>query len=407
MVAALYGCLGVWATPGLTPAAEAEVGVKLDFAHQVVPILKQHCAECHAGDKAEGGFSINSRELVLDADVVVVGDSDESHLWELITTDDEDFQMPPSGKPRVPAESAAVLRRWINQGLPWTPGFSFVEDAYEPPLSPRRVSLPPAIDGDAHPIDRLLAVALAAGDGDLPGPIDDATFYRRASLDLVGLLPPPAKVARFVEDASPTKRERLVDELLHDREAYAQHWLSFWNDLLRNDYEGTGYIDGGRRSIGGWLYGSLLENKPYDQFVRELVAPTEASAGFINGIKWRGAVNASQVREIQFAQNVGQVFLGINLKCASCHDSFIDRWTLEETYGLAAIFAERELEIHRCDKPTGELAESGWLFPELGEVDASLPKPQRLERLADLMTHEQNGRFSRTIVNRLWMQLMG
>ncbi len=70
--------------------------------------------------------------------------------------------------------------------------------------------------------------------------------------------------------------------------------------------------------------------------------------------------------EIQFAQSVAQSFLGINLKCASCHDSFIDRWKLSEAYSLAAVYASEPLEIHRCDKPTGEQAEPAWLFPELG-----------------------------------------
>ena len=98
----------------------------------------------------------------------------------------------------------------------------------------------------------------------------------------------------------------------------------FWNDLLRNDYTGTGFITGGRRQITGWLHQSLVENKPFDQFVRELIAPTDESRGFIDGIVWRGTVNASQTVPIQFAQNVGQTFLGINLKCASCHDSFVE-----------------------------------------------------------------------------------
>ena len=86
--------------------------------------------------------------------------------------------------------------------------------------------------------------------------------------------------------------------------------------MLRNDYAGTGYIDGGRKQITGWLYRALIENMPYDRFVRELISPSSESEGFINGIKWRGRVNASQVREIQFSQNVSQVFFGINMKCA-------------------------------------------------------------------------------------------
>src|SRR5690606_14688331 len=133
-----------------------------------------------------------------------------------------------------------------------------------------------------------------------------------------------------------------------------------------------------------------------------LAPPTAESRGFIDGIQWRGAVNASQVREVQFSQSISQTFLGLNMKCASCHDSFVDRWKLDEAYGLAAIYAERPLEIARCDKPTGRMAKPGWIFPELGEVDAAAPQPERLKQLAALMTHPDNGRFTRTIVNRLW-----
>jgi hypothetical protein len=220
-------------------------------------------------------------------------------------------------------------------------------------------------------------------------------------------LPAPAEQQAFLADPRPDRRARLVRALLADRRAYAEHWLTFWNDLLRNDYRGTGYIDGGRKQITAWLYRSLLDDKPYDQFVRELISPGPDSEGFINGIKWRGRVNASQVREVQFAQNVSQVFFGVNLKCASCHDSFIDTWKLTDAYGLAAIIAEKPLEIHRCDKPTGKLAKPRFLFPELGSIDPTLPRARRLEQLARLVTHPKNGRFARTIVNRLWQRLMG
>ncbi len=142
--------------------------------------------------------------------------------------------------------------------------------------------------------------------------------------------------------------------------------------------------------------------------MRELIAPpSDESRGFIDGIKWRGDVSAGQTVEIQFAQSVSQSFLGINMKCASCHDSFIDRWKLSEAYGLAAIYSTRQLEISRCDKPIGEQAVASWLFPEIGQVDAKAAQPERLKQLAALMTHPQNGRTTRTIVNRLWQRMMG
>ncbi|MBM81307.1 MAG: hypothetical protein CMJ78_12050 [Planctomycetaceae bacterium] len=380
----------------------------IDFAHEIGPILKQHCVECHGADKAKGGFSLNTRALFLENDAAVSGKSAKSLFLKLIQETDPEMQMPPKGKPRVPAKKIALLKKWVDAGMPWEPGFSFGKNGWEPPLKPRVVELPQARNGREHPIDRILDADLAEHKKPTPPLVSDAAFLRRASLDAVGLLPSPSELQQFVDDTSADKREKLIDKYLADDIAYADHWLTVWNDLLRNDYTGTGFITKGRTQITTWLYAALRENKPYDQFVRELIAPPSSdSAGFINGIKWRGEVNSSQTLEIQFAQNVSQVFLGINMKCASCHDSFIDRWKLEEAYNLAAIYADKPLELNRCDKPIGVMATPKWMFPKIGQVDPKAPKTERLKQLADLMTHKENGRFTRTVVNRIWHRLMG
>lgn len=404
----LLGVL-MWQTLSLdlSRAAESEI----DFDHQIVPIVRKHCASCHAGAKKQGGLSFNTRADLLaggeSGPVVVPGKSQASELHKRITTADADLRMPPEG-PRVSQEEVKLLDRWIDTGLPWTAGFSFQRAAYEPPLRPRQVTLPLAQNGREHPLDRILDAYLSEHQLARPEAIDDAAFLRRASLDLVGLLPEPERLEAFLNDTAGNKRAKLVASLLADDMAYAEHWLTFWNDLLRNDYAGTGFITGGRKQISRWLYGSLVTNKPYDQFVRELVAPpSDESRGFGDGIRWRGEVSAGQSVEIQFAQSVGQVFLGINLKCASCHDSFIDRWKLTDAYSLAAIYSSRPLEIHRCDKPIGEQAAPAWLFPELGQIEAKAPPADRLNQLARLLTSPDNGRLARTIVNRLWHRLMG
>ncbi len=391
----------------LATAAQAAV----DFAHEVVPVLREHCAECHAGDKKKGGFSFNDREALMaggeNGKVVVAGKSAESRLLELVHSTDPDEQMPPKGN-RLAAEKVAVLKAWIDEGVKWQEGFAFKKPAYEPPLEPRRVVLPTAVDGRTNGVDRILDAYLAEKKVARPKRASDAVFMRRVSLDLVGLLPTELELAAFTGDASAEKRGRLIESLLARDVDYAEHWLTFWNDLLRNDYGGTGFITGGRKQISNWLYQALVSNKPFDQFVRELIAPpNDESRGFIDGIKWRGEVSAGQTVEIQFAQSVSQSFLGINMKCASCHDSFIDRWKLSEAYGLAAIYSSRPLEIHRCDKPIGQQAVAAWLFPEIGQVDAKAAQPERLKQLAALMTHPKNGRVPRTMVNRLWHRLMG
>lgn len=227
-------------------------------------------------------------------------------------------------------------------------------------------------------------------------------------MDVIGLLPNPEEVETFVADRSPNKRDRMIDSLLNREDDYAQHWLSFWNDLLRNAYSGPGYITGGRSQITEWLYSALRENKPYDQMVRELVSPpTPASEGFIGGIQWRGEVNASQTTQMQAAQNVSQALLGLNLKCASCHDSFVSNLTLKQAYSFAAVFSDSILEIERCEVPTGDVAEPGFIYRELGEIDGSLPTTERLAQLADILVDQRDGRLYRTISNRIWARLMG
>ncbi len=401
---ATMAILAVVAAASSVTADEAKPTV--DFAHDVVPILKEHCFECHGGHRHEGDFSINTREAIVDSSSAVPGDAESSYLIEMITTADADVRMP-KDKPPLTEATVQKLRDWIDAGLPWEAGFTFAIRTYEPPLRPRRPELPPAVDGRTNPIDRVLDAYLKKHGATRPEVLDDAAFLRRIYLDLVGLLPTRQRLKSFVADTNPAKREQLIDELLADSRAYAEHWLSFWNDLLRNDYAGTGYIDGGRKQISSWLYRALQSNMPFDQFVRELISPSPESEGFVRGIKWRGNVNASQKPELQFAQNVSQVFLGINMKCASCHDSFIDRWTLAETYGLAAICADGPLEAYRCDKPTGNIVSPAWMFAELGQIDPQSPREERLRQLAELMTERENGRVTRTIVNRLWHRLMG
>ncbi|MGD1978104.1 MAG: DUF1549 domain-containing protein [Akkermansiaceae bacterium] len=397
-----FARISVFLSLSLTLGASA----KVDFVHEVLPILRDNCVKCHSNGKYKGGLSLETREALLDSETVEVGKANESLFIEVLTAEDEDERMPHDADP-LPASQIAILTAWVNEGLAWEKGFTFKKKTWKAPLAHRRVSLPPALEKGENPIDRMTRVYFEKNKVQPPEPISDARFLRRASLDLLGLLPSLQELEAFATSRDPNKRTDKIEELLSRDIDYADHWMTFWNDLLRNDYAGTGFIDGGRSQITGWLYDSLKSNKPYDQFVRELLNPTKQSEGFIKGIKWRGNVNASQVQEIQFAQNVSQVFFGENMKCASCHDSFIDDWKLEDAYGMAAIIAGKPLEMYRCDKPTGEKMNARFLFAELGEIDPNAPRDKRLQRAAELATAPGNGRLARTIVNRLWARLMG
>ena len=106
--------------------------------------------------------------------------------------------------------------------------------------------------------------------------------------------PPRRKSMHLWPGHQPRQTQQTCRQLLADNAGYAEHWMSFWNDMLRNDYAGTGYIDGGRKQITAGYTRHCYNNMPYNKFVAALINPTPDCAGFINGIVWRGAVSASQ-----------------------------------------------------------------------------------------------------------------
>lgn len=393
----------------VTPVAP--IPEPIDFDRDVRPILEAHCWKCHGTQKHRGGLRLDSRDAVIkggeSGPAAISGRSGESLLIELVSGVDPDRIMPDEG-PRLTQPQIDTLAAWIDQGLVW--GTEVVVPAaprYE--LALKQITVPPASAGSqsSNPIDLIIG-SLAQETDASSLPVSDRLYARRVFYDVIGLPPTPSELETFLGNPAPDKRENLVQRLLADNRRYAEHWLTFWNDCLRNDYAGTGYIDGGREQITQWLFEALYNNMPYDRFVSELVnPPSNASAGFSKGIIWRGVVNASQIPPMQAAQNISQVFLGLNLKCASCHDSFINNWKLSDAYGMAAVFAEEPLEVNRCDRPIGTLAKAGFLYHELGEIQPDAPRADRLRQLSALLIARENGRFTRTIVNRLWARLMG
>lgn len=378
---------------------------------QVRTILAHSCNSCHGAAKVKGELRLDGKEHIFkggeNGPVVVPGNPGKSELLRrvLLPSNHKEY-MPAKGK-GLTKEEIAILDYWIRKGAPWPEGdlkslFRVAE------LAPRIPEIPAATGDITQPLDRFVDVYFKEHKIQWQKPVDDHTYIRRVYLDVIGLLPTPDEVDAFVKDQALEKRERLVKKLLDREVDYAQHWLTFWNDALRNDYSGTGYITGGRSDITRWLYNAIIENKPYNRFVSELINPVDGSKGFIRGIEWRGTINSSQSTEMQAAQNVSQVFLGLNLKCASCHDSFINDWKLDDAYAFANIFSDSTLEINRCDKPTGLMAGRRMLYyKQLGNIDTTAPTGERLKQLAQYMVQDNNGRLYRTLVNRIWAQVMG
>ena len=374
---------------------------------EVRAIFARNCYQCHSENKKKGDLVLEHKRGVYQGgesgEIIVAGNAAKSELFRRVSLPSNHKEVMPKKGKTLKDHQIALIKLWIDQGAFWADRaldvFPEAELALEKPVLP-------SSDHYQHPVDRMVAQYFESNNIPWSPVVDDGTFLRRAYLDIVGLLPTPEQRSEFISNQADNKRELLIDQLLDDHHNYTQHWLSFWNDLLRNDYSGTGFITGGRTQITDWLYHSLLDNQPYNLMVKQLINPTEASEGFIKGIKWRGVVNASQSTEMQAAQNISQSLMGMNLKCASCHNSFVSNLTLEQAYNFAAIFADSALELNRCDQPLGKFAKPQFLYTELGVVEADSIR-QRLSQLSEIIAKPENGRLYRTITNRIWKRLLG
>ena len=372
-------------------AAGIGTGAPVDFARDVHPILVANCSGCHNGAHGQGGLSINTRAELMkggtSGPAIVANNSVGSLLIQRVSGKLPP-RMPMSGQP-LSSSQIATLREWVDAGAVWAPAATLV--SRKVPLALRKPEL--------SSIDEILNLQQP--------PVADALFVRRAYLDVWGLLPTPEESAQFLKEPATDKRAKLIDHLLANRDNFAEHWISFWNDLLHND-EGVTYI-GDRKTITPWLLTALKQNLPYDQFAASLLNPEPkvGPEGFLIGVNWRGDVNASQIPVMQAAQNSAQVFLGVNLKCNSCHDSFISSWKLKDAYGLAGFFSKDKLELVRCDIATGKMSTVKFLYPELGSVPEDATLEERKAAVARFFTMRENGRFARTFVNRIWRKLLG
>jgi mono/diheme cytochrome c family protein len=408
---------GVWGSAVLTVARAAPAGntpALIDYRTQIQPIIAERCLECHSQDRRRGGLSLATYADAMDGGrngpVIRPTNSAGSTLVRHLTGA-IDPQMPKDEDPLTPAQ-IALIAAWIDEGARETPASPPAPAPWEAPLALERPAVAAVMwTAWSSPLDRFVAAYLAERHVKEPDAVSDALFARRAYLDAWGLLPTPAQLQAFVADPAPGKRAALVDALLADNDKYAEHWISFWNDLLRNE-DGVTYFSetAGRKSITDWLLPALTSNLPYDRFVVKLLNPTTASDpdGFLTGVNWRGETTAAVTPWMQASQNTAQVFLGINLKCNACHDSFVSKWKLKDAYALAAYFSpDPKLQLYRCDVAQNRFAEPAFLFPELSHAPASSALPDRRAAAAALFTDSGNGRLPRTLVNRIWQRLFG
>src|SRR6185312_16077051 len=177
--------------------------------------------------------------------VLIPGDPKGSEIMRRILLPRNDKEAMPSKGKGLTKEEIAVIEYWIKQGAPWPSGQ--LKSLYRvADLAPRMPEIPASVNGLTSPIDLFVNNYFQKNKIQWGKPVDDRTYIRRVSIDVTGLPPSPDSIDAFVKDTRADKCNRLVQNLLSRNNDYAEHWLTFWNDALRNDYTGTGYITGGR-----------------------------------------------------------------------------------------------------------------------------------------------------------------
>lgn len=318
------------------------------FRAQVRPLLSEKCFKCHGPGTQEADLRLDEHASLLESGSIIEGNPDESELLRRVISDDEFERMPPADvSDPLTKTQIAVLREWIRRGTPYAEHWAYSRDStVAPPASPADTWAQNGID--PFIIDRLAEADLAPSP-----PADRTTLIRRASLDLIGLLPSPDEVEAFVADTQPDAYERLIDRLIaspHFGERQARHWL----DLARYA-DSNGYTVDGARTIWpyrDWVIDSLNDNKRFDEFTIEQLAgdllPNPSREQLVaTGLQRNtpfneeGGTDPEQFRverTIDRTNTIGSVWLGLTVACSQCHDHKYDAISQREYYELYAFF---------------------------------------------------------------------
>ena len=350
----------------------------VDFNRQIRPLLTKHCFRCHGQDEGhrEAELRLDVRQSAVDelgsgTTAIQPGNPAESELYRRITHSDVDLRMPPAETgTQLSEDEIRLVRRWIEQDAPYARHWSFV-----PPERPR---LPAASDPNwaKNPVDLFVLQEL---DQQQLTPSPAANRYeliRRLSLDLRGLPPTIAEVEEFISDDSPNAYERLATRFLDDP-AYGERWARVWLDLARYaDSRGYG-SDPLRPNMWryrDWVIDAFNRNLAYDQFTIEQLAgdllpePTieqrMATAFHRNTMtNTEGGTDDEEFRVAAVKDRIEttlQVWMGLTMKCANCHDHKYDPIKQDEYYRFYAIFnqtADVDLpnEAPTIEAPTAEV----------------------------------------------------
>ncbi|MBT6156945.1 MAG: DUF1553 domain-containing protein [Planctomycetaceae bacterium] len=264
-------------------------------------------------------------------------------------------------------------------------------------------------------VDELLAAKWKVAVVEPGKPATDAQFLRRAYLDLTGVIPSPGEVRAFLADDKPNKRARLIEKLL-DKPNHATHLANAWRDVMLPRTNNNNQLQFGRTAVfDRWLRGHFVDNTPYDKIVRELLT----TGGQVNQTGPVLYYTTLELKPEKLAASTSEIFLGVQIQCAQCHDHPFDKWKQKDFWGYAAFFArlqqpaaQQRAAFRVVEGTAGEvkLPDSDEVVPpkflDAKEIAADSGIARRVQ-LADWITSPENPYFARATVNRAWSMLFG
>jgi hypothetical protein len=285
----------------------------------------------------------------------------------------------------------------------------------------------------AHPeraaaaIDRFIERKLEAENVVPAPPLDDLAFLRRVSLDVVGVNPAPREIEQFLADPDGERRARAIDRLLDDPR-WADSWVGYWQHVLA---ENPGLTKPSLNNSGPfrfYLHEAFLDNKPLDRFASELVMMEGGGAD--GGPAGFAKATNNDVPMAHKAHIIGTAFLGVEMKCARCHDAPFHSSTQQDLFSLAALLAGKPIGVPESSSvpgtpeqlarmavtvslEPGKAVEPAWPFDEPRQATGDDPRElaprsdRPRARLAALLVHPANRRFAEVFVNRLWQRYFG
>jgi hypothetical protein len=384
------------------------------FESKIRPIFAENCFKCHGTEKQRAELRLDARAAVLTGGVsgpaVVPGQPEKSLLIKAVRQVDPELKMPQDGK--LSKEQVADLERWVTMGAPWPSGDKVAGPA---PKGEMRITykdrshwafkpvVRPAVPNEQqttwvkNPIDSFILAKLKEHGLTPNPPASKLELVRRVYFDVTGLPPTPQEVDAFVNDPSPRAWENLVEKLLNSP-GYGEKWARHWLDLVR--YAETNSYERDNPKPHVWRYRDYVirafnDDKPFDQFLREQLAGDELpdpgpdaliATGYYRMGIWDDEPSDPALARYDGLDDIvattSQVFLGLTVDCARCHDHKIDPIPQKDYYRLLAFF--HNINHFKNGGPTDEL-------PMFATADARQDYQRRVKELEDKRTSAQAG----------------